>query len=148
LFARYLATIGYEPGHFSGALLWFTEHGVWNYADEGIGYRIVEQMNSAGGQPCSFENSPWHHFRGDELNEAVAMFLQSMIFGWDAYYLPQWSWGTGEFFVHVSHESHLLIVTKTKAFHDEVFAELDRMNFNPAPVSEQRMGRFCRQSVS
>jgi hypothetical protein len=147
-FARYLSTLGYEPWHFSGALLWFTEHGVWNYADEGIGYRIIEQMNRAAGQPSSFETSLGHDFRGDELNEAVAMLLQPMIFSWDAYYLPRWSWGTGEFFIHISHDSHVVIVTKTKAFHDKVFAEVEKMNYDPAPFPEQRSGRFCRQPRS
>jgi hypothetical protein len=63
-FARYLATVGYEPWHFTGALLWFTEFGVWNEAVEGVGYRIIEQMNSAAGQPSSFEAAQGHRFRG------------------------------------------------------------------------------------
>jgi hypothetical protein len=143
-FARYLATVGYEPGHFSGALLWFTEFGVWNQADEGIGYRIVEQMNAAAGQPSSFETSQGHDFRADELNEATGMLLQPMVFGWDAFYLPRWAWGTGEFFIHISHDSYVTVVTKTKAFHDRVFTELQNLKYDPTPLREDRSGRFCR----
>ena len=40
--ARTLAMLSYESKDFAGALLWFTGWGVWNYLEEGIGYRIVE----------------------------------------------------------------------------------------------------------
>lgn len=144
-FARYLATIGYESDHFDGALLWFTTFGVWNGATEGIGYRIIEQMNRAAGQPSSFETALGHSFRADELNEAVGMLIQPMLFGWDAYYLPRWSWGTGEFFLHISHDSHVVIATKTKAFHDKIFSDLMELNYNPAPYPESRANLFCRK---
>jgi hypothetical protein len=146
-FVRHLSTLGYEPWHFNGALLWFTEYGVWNCADEGIGYRIIEQMNRAAGQPSSFEASLGHDFRGDELNETVGMLLQPIIFSWDAWYLPYWSWGTGEFFIHISHDSHILVVTKTKAFYDKVFAELQQMNYDPEPFPDEWKGRFCRSAA-
>lgn len=64
---RFLATIGYETGDFEGALLWFNEWGVWNTSDEGIGYRIIEAMNTSAGQPKAFDAGPGHLFRADEL---------------------------------------------------------------------------------
>jgi hypothetical protein len=75
-FARYLATLGYESWHFRGALLWITEWGVWNDLDEGVGYRVVESMNRAVGQPSSFEVGLGHSFRADELVETVGMLIQ------------------------------------------------------------------------
>jgi hypothetical protein len=83
----------------------------------------------------------------DELNEAVGMLLQPMIFSWDAFYLPQWSWGFDEFFLHISHDSYVVLVTRTKAFYDKVFAELAEMNYNPEPFSKTWSERFCRQRV-
>ncbi len=145
-FARHMSTLGYEPWHFNSALLWVHQFGIWNSAVEGIGYRIVEQMNRAAGQPAAFETSQGHEFRADELTEAAAAFLQPMIFSWDAYYLPQWSWGTGEFFIFVSHDSYLVVVTKTKAFHEKVFSELEKMNYNPEVPPDGWCGRFCRQT--
>jgi hypothetical protein len=50
--ARTLATINYESKDFAGALIWFTEWGVWNYSDEGVGYRIVEAIHR--GEPTTF----------------------------------------------------------------------------------------------
>jgi hypothetical protein len=143
-FARFLATVGYEDRDFEGALLWFTEWGVWNERDEATGYRLVEAMHSAAGQPKSFEIAPGHLFRGDELPEAVGMLLQPMVFGWDAYYLPHWSYGTHQFFLHVSHDSFVSVVTRTKEFYDRVFGLLTELELRPKPGHESRMRRFCR----
>jgi len=142
--ARQLATIGYEEHDFRGALLCFTNWGVWNPAEEKIGYRLVEALHSAAGQPKSFEAGPGHRFRADELNETIGMLLLPMIFGWDAVYLPQWSYGTDQFFLHVSHDSYVTVVTRTKEFHDKAFDLLNGLDLRPKPGQEPRVNRFCR----
>jgi hypothetical protein len=144
-FARCVATIGYEEQHFDGALIWFSSWGVWNNFSEGIGYRIVERMNAAAGQPKSFEAAPGHRYRADELPDAIGMLLQPMIFAWDSYYLPIWSFGTDEFFLYISHDSFVSVVTRTKAFYERVFQQLEKLKFNPKPGNENRTNRFCRQ---
>jgi hypothetical protein len=145
--ARFLATAGYDPQHFEGAMLWFTAWRVWNSADEAVGYHIVEAMNRSCGQPRSFEAAPGHLFRSDELSDAIAMLLQPMIFGWDAYYLPRWSYGTDEFFLHISHDSFVSIVTRTAAFHEKVFGLLKELDLNPQNGHEMRKRRFCRTAA-
>jgi len=142
--ARFLATIGYESRDFEGALLWFNQWDVWNRSDEGIGYRVIEAMNIAAGQPKSFEAAPGHSFRADELPDAIGMLLQPMIFGWDATYLPRWSYGPDEFFLHVSHDSFVSIVTRTKVFYDKVFGLLESVDLHPKAGHESRARRFCR----
>jgi hypothetical protein len=147
-FAGYLATLGYESKDFQGALLWFTNWGVWNSLDEGIGYRIVETMHTAAGQSKSFEAAPGHIFRADELQEAIGMLLQPMVFGWDAMFVPWWSYGYNEFFLYVSHDSFLSVVTRTKEFHVKTFERLRALDLNPKPGDEMRLRRFCRVSQS
>ena len=44
------------------------------------------------------------------------MLMQPMVFGFDAYYLPKWSYGTGQFFLYVSHDSFVSVVTRTREF--------------------------------
>ena len=78
-------------------------------------------MHTAAGQPKSFEAGPGHHFRGDELNEAIGLLLQPMVFGWDANYVPRWSYGPDQFFLHVSHDSFVTVVTRTNEFYDKTF---------------------------
>ncbi|HWZ97022.1 MAG TPA: hypothetical protein VN025_04605 [Candidatus Dormibacteraeota bacterium] len=147
-FAHCVPTIGYEDQHFNGALIWFHNWGVWNLFDEGIGYRIVEKMNAAAGQPKSFEVGLGHQFRADELPDAIGMLLQPMIFAWDSYYLPIWSYGTSEFFLHISHDSTVSIVARTKAFHDRVFQRLEELHLNPKAGNDRRTDRFCRRSTA
>jgi hypothetical protein len=144
-FAHCVATIGYEDRYFDGALIWLTNWGVWPLFDEGIGYRIVEGLNAAAGQSKSFEVSPGHQFRADELPDAIGMLLQPMIFAWDCYYLPRWSYGTGEFFLHISHDSFVSVVTKTKAFYERVFQQLGNLDLNPKPGNDTQTKRFCRR---
>lgn len=144
-FARYLATLEYESWHFRGALLWITEWGVWNDLDEGVGYRVVESMNRANGQPFSFEVGQGHSFRADELVESVGMLIQPMIFGWDAYFCPSWAYGLDEFFLHISHDSYVTVVTRTKEFHDRVFAALQKLDLQPKLGNDRQLARFCRR---
>jgi len=130
-FASLLARLGYDEEHFDGARLWFKEWGVWNPREEGIGYQLVESLNCAAGQPASFEAAPGHLFRADEFTAAVAMLMQPMLFGWDAYYVPQWSYGVEEYFVEVSHDSVVYVFTRTKAFHANALAILQKLNLDP-----------------
>ena len=145
-FVRILATVGYNPHNFEGAMLWFTEWGVWNSADEAPGYRVIEAMNRAGGQNTSFEAAPGHLFRADQLADAIAMLIQPMTFGWDAYFLPRWSYGTDEFFLHVSHDSFVSVVTRTAAFHDQIFELLKQVDLSPQNGHELQKTKFCRRS--
>jgi hypothetical protein len=143
-FVRFLATIGYEERDFEGALLWFISWGIWSSPDEAVGYRVVEAMHRAAGQPKSFETAPGNLFRGDELPDAVAMLMQPIIFGFDAYYLPKWSYGTEQFFLFISHDSFLTVVARTKQFYDKVFGLLQELELSPKPGNETRLRRFCR----
>jgi hypothetical protein len=144
-FARYLATIGYEEWDFRGALIWFREWGVWNQQDEGIGSRVIDRMNIAAGQPMSFEVARGHQFRADELTDAIGTLMQPRIFGWDSFYLPQWSYGTGEFFLFVSHDSFVCVVTRTKILHDRIFEQLQKLELNPTLGNDLQFKRFCRR---
>jgi hypothetical protein len=125
-FARFIATLGYDEIDFRGALLWVTELGVWQNREESIGYRIMEGLSRAAGQPTSFEATAAYQFRGDELVEAIGMMMQPMIFGWDAYFVPQYSFGVEECFLKISHDSFVRVETRTQGFHDRVLKELQK----------------------
>jgi hypothetical protein len=145
-FARYLATVGYEDRDFQGALVWLREWSVWNGLDEGIGYRIIEALNRASGQPMSFEVGTGHLFRADELVDAIGMLLQPMIFGWEAFYRPTWAYGCDEFFLHVSHDSYVTLVTRTAAFYERVSADLQAVKLTTLKASDHQRARFCRRA--
>ncbi len=125
-FARFVATLGYDEVDFQGAVLWITECGVWQRREEGIGYRLVENLSRASGQPRSFEATEAYGFRSDELVEAIGMMMQPMIFGWNAYFVPQYSYGVEECFLKISHDSYVRVETRTREFHDRVLKDLEK----------------------
>jgi hypothetical protein len=145
-FVRLLARLGYEDADFEAARLWFTQSGVWNSREEAIGYQIIESINCAAGQPTSFEAGPGHLFRADEFTAAVAMLMQPMLFGWDAFYLPVWSFGVEEYFLHVSHDSVVCVVTRSKEFHSKAFRTLQELQLNPRNAGDGTKAHFCRIS--
>jgi hypothetical protein len=58
-------------------------------------------------------------------------FSNRWFFGWDAMFAPRWSYGLEEFFLHVSHDSFVSVVTRTKEFHTKAFGLLEELDFNP-----------------
>ena len=92
----------------------------------------------------SFEAGPGHRFRADELSDAIGMLMQPMIFAWDSYYLPIWSYGsTSDLFLHISHDSVVTVVARTNAFHNKLVEQLEEMRLNPKPANDERVKRFC-----
>jgi hypothetical protein len=70
-----------------------------------------------------------------------------MVFGFDAYYLPKWSYGTGQFFLYVSHHSFVSVVKRTREFYERIFTMLKELNLRPKPGNELRLRRFCGTQV-
>lgn len=148
-FVHRLATLGYEDVDFGGGLVWIHGWGVWNSFEEGIGYRVLEKINAAAGQPRSFEETAGYHFRADELCDTIGLLMQPMVFAWDAFYLPSWTYGgCSQFFLHISHDSVVDVVTRTKDFHDRVFEQLEKFNLNPKSGSQNHRNRFCRATAT
>jgi len=71
-----------------------------------------------------------------------------MIFAWDSFYLPIWSYGTGDFFLHISHHSIVSVVTRTSAFHGRVFRQLQELDLNPRLANDDRVKRFCHPKAA
>ena len=79
-----------------------------------------------GGFPVNLESA-------DELSDAIGMLMQPMIFAWDSFYLPTWSYGScSNFSLHVSHHSVVDVVTRTKAFRDKVVKQMNELKLNPS----------------
>jgi hypothetical protein len=141
-FARAIATLGHKAEEFEGARILFTQWGLWNF--EATGYRIIERMNAGAGQPASFEAVPGFHFRADELDDAIGTLLQPVIFGWDAFYVPSW-WSGDDYFLHVSHDGFIVVVTRTKEFHELALKSLEECKLEASPVGDKWPTKhFCR----
>jgi hypothetical protein len=135
--ARAITSVCRAAEDFSGATTWVSQSDVWNAKDEAIGKRIIERINAAAGQPADFEIGSAHSFRGDEYIDSLGVLMQSIIAGWDAYYVPQWTFGYEEFFTFVSHDSYAVIVTRTKGFYDQAVEQLQGFKLDIRPDYER-----------
>jgi hypothetical protein len=122
--ARLLAHLNYDEGHFAGAEFWITQSAVWNQQEEAVALKTLERMRQGYGENRALESAPAHLFRSDEFVESVSFLLQPMLIGWDAYYIPHWSWGSLDFFLFVSHDAFVRIETRTTQMKEKVTQKL------------------------
>lgn len=101
---------------FEGALLWIRERGIWGDYSEQTGITIVRQMRRAKGDIEPFEKRPGHIFEPEELIEMHSFLVIPMLFGWDAFLIPQ----NRDYFVFVSHDSILAAVSRTPEGSEEL----------------------------
>jgi hypothetical protein len=99
----------WEDVPFQGALLWIRERGVWGDYSEKAGEMIVQQMRLAKGESEPLEKRPGHLFGPDELFEMHSYFVVPMLFGWDAFVVPE----SGDYFVFVSHDGVAEVVARS-----------------------------------
>jgi hypothetical protein len=127
--ARLLGALGYYETDFEGAYLWLTRWGVFDSREEAIGLKTLEQFRRSYGENRPLEAAPGHFFRNDEFVESVCCLLQPMIIGWDAYYVPHWSYGYIDYFVEVSHDSFIDIHVRTKEMAQKIVEILESNNW-------------------
>ncbi len=128
--ARLAAHLSYDEVHFSGASLWVTQWGVWDSRVEAVGFRAMERIRQGYGENRSLNLAPGHFFRHDEFVESVMCLVQPMLVWWDAYYVPQWAWGSLDYFLFVSHDGFLDIETRTTEMYEKT---LEILKFHEWP---------------
>jgi hypothetical protein len=99
----------WESVPFDGALLWIRERGVWGDYSENTGAMIVEQMRLAQGENEPVEKRPGHLFAPEELVKMHSYFVIPLLFGWDAFLIPEGR----DYFVFVSHDGVAEVVGRT-----------------------------------
>jgi hypothetical protein len=103
-----------------------------NEQEESISRKAIERMRQGFGESRSLETAPGHFFRSDEFVESVAFLVQPMLAGWDAFFVPQWSKGTLDYFLFVSHDSVLEIRTRTAKARERVDGVLQSLGWGEA----------------
>lgn len=121
--------MGYEESHFGHGHLWLTTWGVWGNPEEAIGFKTLEQFRRSYGENRSIEAAPGTYFRHDEFVESVTCLLQPMLIGWDAYYVPTWTWGSLDYFVFVSHDGFADVEARTTGKYGEIVKILEEQDW-------------------
>jgi hypothetical protein len=125
---------------WGGGTLIFTDWGIWSESANVAGYQMVERIRSSFGELRPFEVATVNLFRRDEHPLLTSFILAALIYGWDAYYVPNY----GGCFVHISHDEYCLIVTKTtEDFEKIVGPHLERAGSGYRVIEN---GYYCRPS--
>ena len=122
--ARLAAHLWFDERSFGGASLWVTQWGVWSLDVESVGFTVLERMRQGWGEPRPVISAPGHIFREEQFVESVSCFVQPMLVGWDAYYIPQFAEPSLDYFLFISHDSFLEIHTRTKKAHGQALSLL------------------------
>ncbi|MGB6384710.1 MAG: hypothetical protein WBD25_14805 [Terriglobales bacterium] len=102
---------------FGGALLWIRQQGIWGDFSETTGAVILEQMRLAKGETAPVKERPGHLFRSEELFEMHSYFVLPLLFGWDAFLIPEGK----DYLLFVSHDGVVGVVSRTQESYDELY---------------------------
>jgi hypothetical protein len=105
-----------------GGTLVYTDWGIWDQSASLAGYQMVERIRSTFGEYRPFGVAPVNRFRADEQPLLTNCILAALIYGWDAYYIPNY----GGCFAHISHDEWCCIVTES----DENFKSIAEPRLN------------------
>jgi hypothetical protein len=117
----------WEDVPFEGALLWIRERGVWGDFSENAGAMMLQQMRLAKGESKPLGEFPGQLFAADELVEFHSYFLLPLLFGWDAFVVPEGK----DYFLFVSHDGIVEVVSRRAETLEELRQRVS--DWNPKP---------------
>ena len=85
-----------DPSMFDGGFVWLRQWKVGVSELARPGWRIIEAIRRAHGDPRSLDIAPGQLFRHDEFVELHAFLIQIMAYGWGAYFVPSF----GDYLLH------------------------------------------------
>ena len=102
------------------------------------GYQMVERIRSTFGELRPFNEAPVHSFRQDERHLLTNFILAALIYGRDAYYIPNYE----GWFAAISHDGFCELVTKRATdFESLIQPRLDDPESGYRAIDNPR---FCR----
>jgi hypothetical protein len=112
---------------FAGALFWIRERGVWGDFSENASAMMLQQMRLAKGESKPLGEFPGQLFAADELVEFHSYFLLPLLFGWDAFVVPEGK----DYFLFVSHDGIVEVVSRKAETLEELLQRVS--DWNPKP---------------
>ena len=130
-----------DRAEWGGGTLIYDDWGVWSLAGNLAGYQMVERIRSTFGELRPFNEAPVHSFRQDERHLLTSFILAALVYGWDAYYIPNYE----GWFAHISHDGFCVVVTKREQdFTHIIKPQLDDVESGHYLYDNLR---FCRPSI-
>jgi hypothetical protein len=118
-------------GDFSGGFIWLQRWDIGSPQIVRVGWRILEDIRRAHGEPRSLETAPAQFFRDDELVELHAFLVQVVAFGWLADFVPC----ARRFFLHFKTNGQICFIAESAATLKELRTAFQEWN----PTDEDPM---------
>jgi hypothetical protein len=100
----------YESAWRGGAV-WYQDYDVWNHQNNVHGWTMIERIRAGYGELRPFAEATVNVFRDTDLSILPSFLLAPLIYGWNAYYIPQ---ERGSF-ASINHDGYWTISTETEA---------------------------------
>jgi hypothetical protein len=105
-----------------GGAVWYQDYDVWDHRNNAEGWTMVERIRAGFGELRPFGVATVNVFRDNDLAIVPAFLLAALIYGWDAYYIPQ---ERGRF-AKISHDGYWTVSTETEADYQNLQAQFER----------------------
>jgi hypothetical protein len=99
-----------DPLNWKGGAVWYQDFDVWNHEANVAGWKMIERIRAGYGELRPFDQATVNIFKDDDRTILPAFLLAPLIYGWDAYYIPQ---ERGSF-ARISHDGYWAIETETE----------------------------------
>jgi len=108
-----------EFSPFQSLLFWVKETGIFSDRWDEIGLRQLELERIALGENRSLYESPGHLFRPEEELDVIGMSVLPMLYGWDAYLIPD----SARLFAYISHDEYVHVASEDPAILQRLMEE-------------------------
>ncbi|SRR5579871_16678 len=108
----------------AGGLLWLQRWDIGSPELVRTGWRILEDIRRANGQPAPLEIAPAVLFRDDEAVEQHVFLIQTIAYGWVADFVPR----GGGFFLHFKDNRQICFASRSLQIHRELMLAFQRWN--------------------
>src|SRR5665213_1936450 len=102
---------GFERAYWKGGAVWYQDYDVWDHQNNVEGWTMIERIRAGYGEIRPFRMATVNIFRDNDLSILPAFLLAPLIYGWNAYYIPQDRGSFG----FVSHDGYWAVSTETDA---------------------------------
>ncbi len=134
-----------EEVGFNGGLIWLQRWDIGSPQLVRPGWRILEDIRRAHGEPRSLDIAPAQLFREDELVELHAFLIQVIAYGWVADFVPS----SNGFFFHFKSNGQICLIAKSAEILNELrtaFREWNPADEDPivAKMASMKKARLIR----
>jgi hypothetical protein len=99
-----------DDANFRGGLLWLRDWEIGSPELEAVGWEVLRLLRGRCQEPTELAATPAQGFSQSELLDAHLALAQPLMFGWDAYWVPE----DASFFAFIHHHDVVHVVARER----------------------------------